>query len=166
MVKIKNEENELYFSVKKLSLLACICSLIVGCGNKKTNAHYAPVYVDPSYADYYAIISKDLNTFSGQEMLGFGERGRIDVKPESIVSKATKIPESQGYFDGENIAISDTVTGSSRRFALGHELGHALGLQHTNSGIMSNQGKFFDVLFCLNREAECLYIALREQGVI
>lgn len=72
--------------------------------------------------------------------------GRIVVPPPNVLSPDSKVRYSA----------------TSVNNILAHEIGHALGLKHSSTGIMTPVND----VDCLRREAKCLVAALVEQGLL
>ncbi len=126
--------------------------LVIGC----YSPHFVVGSVDPRLQEDFELLIERFNRAGCEGLLQFSPGVKASVK----VMAST--PEAVGYYAHPDLLVSEDVLWDSnlRRGVLAHELGHALGLQHTEyEGIMSERQNYT----CFNREHSCIIEELRLQ---
>lgn len=136
---------------------------VTACG---TAPEYHPRAVDPIYADTFYVLASDVN-----DALGYGCLARDpDRGTGEIVADNRRVAEAGELLGAAIAGFADVTTKTvvmreadprvfpSAAMLMTHEVGHMLGLDHADTGLMSPHGD----ATCIGREAACLVLALQE----
>ncbi len=163
--------------VRWLVVLALFMLSACGVGTPEFNdqgkAIYRPIQVAGEYGIEYDELQSEVNALAHYEMLKIDAQGHggIQYDQAAIAEHARaqlQNPDAKGsitvaftWFKTIYIGDYDHVSGSIRKAVMAHEIGHAMGLVHTNSGLMKPEVD----LAVIGHEAFALVQALNEQGV-
>jgi hypothetical protein len=151
-----------------------VVTFLIACGPSLKVKH-----VDPCLEEAYQEIADELDALGYAGVLSHGTDGISVVSNTQRVQSASDASESGviAFFDHgdqtivmpgayEWVSTSEGVSNLSPkgiRMTLAHELGHAMGLRHSDHGLMQPKG---NPERCVDAPGACLVDALREQGSI
>ncbi len=163
-----------------IPLILSLSLLMTGCGKPEPQLYIASV--DFSLVADFDDLRAHVNYAAGHEVISleYHEAAYTIQQPtaENFVAGVGSNPSAWGITitrkrliliapAGVPFAIDNggtaTLSEGAVKYVLAHELGHALGLQHTDHGIMQPG---FAVPECIDHESACLVAALREGGVL
>jgi len=145
-------------------------AFLSGCGTQQPppkRANFHPSYVDYMYRKDFFILADYINEELGYEALSVQEDSHQSIQVLSADNQEfwSKLPPGTiGATQNRTTIILlpvETVSTKHARSLLAHELGHALGLVHSDHGLMAP----IITDDCENIEGPCLLDALRDQGL-
>lgn len=121
-----------------------------------------PVQRDEALLDDFEAINAGYRALAGRDLpatFGF----RVDDAKIEDRRKQMKKGVAASYFEFENEVVMPSKKWWEAHYHLrvyrssfAHEIGHAMGLEHSETGLMMERGD----PACVDREGECLFIAL------
>lgn len=158
-----------------------VAASMIACGTAK------PTFIAGTVVDglkpAFLKLARETSSMAHYDMLAVAADGKgwaikFDKAELDTINKTVKDAMVMGHTDGEKETITMIANGDvscngwcmrmeaeNQASILAHELGHAMGLQHVDSGLMQpNVSQYAPS--CNGHEAQCLIEALKDQGLL
>lgn len=136
--------------------------LLVGLSACGKGPSYQPTHVDDELMDNFEAVATSVNEARGYTVIVINPRGYGTVVIDEKLTSAGLIA---GYTKIPNVSIRGDMSEILTSYTLAHEIGHALGLQHTACGLMAPVMDSSPDNLCLADPGLCLSDALDAAGL-